>query len=148
MVPLKVKGKMYKTMVRPAMLYGMETVGVTKKHQKQMEVAEMRMLRFSMGITRKDKIRNQEVREKLSVCQLERKLRETRLRWYGHVKRRNEEYVGQKVMELRVGKRKRGRPKRRWKDCIVEDMRAVEINKEEAADRALWRRKIHSGDPT
>ena len=43
-VPGKVKGRMFKTMVRPAMLYGMEAVAVTKAQEKKMEVAEMRML--------------------------------------------------------------------------------------------------------
>ena len=55
-VPPKVKGKLYKTMVRPAMLYGMEAVAVTKKQVRQMEVAEMKMLRFSLGVTRKDRL--------------------------------------------------------------------------------------------
>ena len=35
---VKVKGKMYKSVVRPTMLYGMETVAVT---ERQMEVAEL-----------------------------------------------------------------------------------------------------------
>ena len=43
-------------MVRPAMVYGLETVAVTKKQVEEMEVAKMKMLRFAMGVTRKDKI--------------------------------------------------------------------------------------------
>ena len=39
------------------MVYGLETVAVTKKQVEEMEVAEMKMLRFAMGVTRKDKIR-------------------------------------------------------------------------------------------
>ena len=39
-VPEKVKGKMYKTIVRSAMLYGMETVAMTKRQERKMEVAE------------------------------------------------------------------------------------------------------------
>ena len=51
-VPEKVKGKMYKTIARPAMLYGMETVAMTKRQERKMEVAEMKMLRFSLGVTK------------------------------------------------------------------------------------------------
>ena len=40
----------------PAMVYGLETVAVTKKHVEEMKVAKMKMLRFAMGVTRKDKI--------------------------------------------------------------------------------------------
>ena len=46
----KLKGRLYKVMVRPALLYGMETVAVgTKTQEERMEVAEMKLLRFSIG---------------------------------------------------------------------------------------------------
>ena len=53
---------MYSSVERPAMVYGLETVVVTKKQVEEMEVAEMKMLRFAMGVTRKDKIRNEYIR--------------------------------------------------------------------------------------
>ena len=60
--PARVKGKVYSSMVRPAMVYGLETVAVTKK-----QVEEMKMLRFAMGVTRKDKIRNKHIRSTVKV---------------------------------------------------------------------------------
>ena len=42
------KGKVYKVAVRPAMLYGLETVALTKRHDVEMEVAELKMLRFEI----------------------------------------------------------------------------------------------------
>ncbi|XP_047477370.1 uncharacterized protein LOC125030994 [Penaeus chinensis] len=84
-VPAKLKGRLFKTMVRPAMLYGMEAVAVTKGQERKMEVAEMRMLRFSLGKTRLDRVRNSTIRETMGVGALEKKLRECRLRWLGHV---------------------------------------------------------------
>ena len=56
-VPARVKGKVYKVAVRPAMLYGLETVALTKRQEAEMEVAELKMLRFSLGVTRMDKTR-------------------------------------------------------------------------------------------
>ena len=50
----RVKGKVYSSVVRPAMVYGLDMVVVTKKQVEEMEVAEMKMLRFAMGVTRKD----------------------------------------------------------------------------------------------
>ena len=101
------------------MVYGLETVAVTKKQVKEMEVAEMKMLRFAMGMTRKDKIRNEYIRGTVKVERLEMKTREGRLRWYGHVMRRNQEYVGRKVMEMELPKkRKKERPKRRSLDVV------------------------------
>ena len=40
------KGKVYKTVVRPAMMYGLETVPLTKKQEAELAVAELNMLRF------------------------------------------------------------------------------------------------------
>ena len=61
-VPARVKGKVYKVAVRPAMLYGLETVALTKRQEAEMEVAELKMLRFSLGVTSMDKIRNEYIR--------------------------------------------------------------------------------------
>ena len=58
-LPAIVKGKVYSSVVRRAMVYGLETVAVTKKQVEEMEIAKMKMLRFTMGVTRKDKIRNE-----------------------------------------------------------------------------------------
>ena len=62
-LPARVKGKMYKSVVRPAMLYGMETVAVTERQVGKMEVAELKMVRWALGVTRKDKIRSKYVRD-------------------------------------------------------------------------------------
>ena len=56
------KGKMYKSVVRPAMLYIMETMAVMERQMEKMEVAELKMVRWALGVTRKDKIRNEYVR--------------------------------------------------------------------------------------
>ena len=66
----RVKGKVYSSVVRPAMVYVLETVVVTKKQVKEMEVSEMKMLRFAMGVARKDKIRNQYIRSTVNVERL------------------------------------------------------------------------------
>ena len=88
------------------MVYGLETVAVTKKQVEEMKVAKMKMLRFAMGVTRKDKIRNEHIRSNVKVERLGIKMREGRLRWYGHVMRKDQKYVGRKMMETELpGKR-------------------------------------------
>ena len=135
-------------MVRPAMVYGLETVAVTKKQVEEMEVAEMKMLRFAMGVTRNDKIRNEYIRTTVKVERLEMKMREGRLRWYGHVMRRDQEYVGRKIMEMELPeKRKRGRPKRRFLDVVKEDMREVGAKETDVEDRKMWGMMIRCGHP-
>ena len=147
-LPARIKEKVYSSVVRPAMVYGLETVAVTKKQVEEMEVAEMKMLRFAMGVTRKDKIRNEDIRSTVKVERLRMKMREGRLRWYGHVMRRDQEYVGQKMMEMELpGKRKRRRPKRRFLDIVKEDMGEVGAKETDVKDRKMWRMMIHCGHP-
>ena len=147
-LPARIKGKVYSSMVRPAMVYGLETVAVTKKQVEEMEVTEMKMLRFAMGVTRKDKIRNEHIRSTVKVEQLGMKMREGRLRWYGHVMRRDQEYVGRKMMEMELpGKRRRGRPKRRFLDAVKEDMQEVGVKETDVEDRKMWRMMIRCGHP-
>ena len=72
------KGKLHKLIVRPAMLYGLETVPVTKSQEKKLEVAEMRMMRYEVGVTRLDKIRNENITEVLGIKRYSEKIRECR----------------------------------------------------------------------
>ena len=147
-LPAKVKGKVYSSVVRPAMVYELETVAVTKTQVEEMEVTKMKMLRFAMGVTRKDKIRNEHIRSTVKVERLGMKIREARLRWYGHVMRRNPEYVGRKMMEMELpGKRRRGRPKRRFLDVVKEDMGEIGAKETDVEDRKMWRMMIRCGHP-
>ena len=122
---VKVKGKMYKSVVRSTMLYGMETAAVTKRQVGKIDVAELKMVRWALRVTRKNKIRNEYVRGTAKIAKLGDKLRNARLRWYGRVRRR-EDYLGKRMMEMTTpGRRKRGRPRRRWMDLVREDMERV-----------------------
>ena len=106
----------------------------------------MKMLRLAMGVTRNDKIRNEYVRGTVKVERLVMKMREGRLRWYGHVMRRDQEYIGKRVMEMELpGKRKRGRLKRRFLDVVKEDMGRVGA-KEDIENRTLWQLLIKEKD--
>ncbi|KAK3545654.1 hypothetical protein QTP70_009556 [Hemibagrus guttatus] len=90
-ISARIKGKVYRTVVRPAMLYGLETVSLRKRQESELEVAELKMLRFSLGVTRLDRIRNEYIRGTTHVGRLGDKVREARLRWFGHVQRRESE---------------------------------------------------------
>lgn len=71
------------------------------------------------------------------MVDVSKKVQERRLQWYRHVMRREEEYVGRRVMNMEVdGTRGRGRPKRRWLDCIRDDLREKGLTGEVVADTA------------
>ena len=147
-VPLKLKGKFHKTVVRPAMLYGMETTSLKKTEEKKMDVAEMRMLRWMCGVTREDRIRNDYIRGSTNVVKVSKKAQKGRLRWYGHILRREEDHVGRQTLNMEIqGRRKSGRPRKRWIDCVKEDVREKKIDEAEVYNRTRWRRLIRNSDP-
>ncbi|GJV07035.1 ataxia telangiectasia mutated family protein [Tanacetum coccineum] len=114
--PLKLKGKFYRVAIRPAMLYGSECWPITKALANRMEVAELRMLR------------------------------EGRLRWFGHVRRRPRSAPVRRVEALDVdGRRRRDRPKLRWEDRVKLDMKELLLSEDMTFDRNEWRARIRLG---
>ena len=88
------------------------------------KMAETKMVRWSLGVTRVDRIRNRYITWTAGIAKLGDELRGLRLIRYGHVRRKKEQYVGRKVLGMALpGRRRRGRPKRRWMDVVREDMR-------------------------
>jgi hypothetical protein len=73
-VPPKLKGKFYRTAIQPAMLYGAEYWPTKRQHVQKLSVAEMRMLRWICGHTRRDRVRNDDIHERLGVTPVEEKL--------------------------------------------------------------------------
>ena len=131
-----------------AMLFGLETVSLRKRQEAELEVAEMKMLRFSLGVTGMDRIRNESIRGTAHVRGFGDKVREARLRWFGHVQRRDSEYIGRRMLSFELpGRRPRGRPKRRFIDVVKEDMKVVGVREEDTEDRVRWRQLIRCGDP-
>jgi hypothetical protein len=64
-VPNKLKGKFYRTMIRPAMMYDAEYWATKGQRIQKISVAEIRMLRWICGHTKKDRIRNDDIWDKL-----------------------------------------------------------------------------------
>ena len=82
--------------------------------------------------------------------EISKKVQESWLKWYGHVLRREDEYVGNSVMVMAVPwKRRRGRPKRRWLDNIKKRLVGERTGRGGSVqDRVQWRRLIRNIDPT
>ena len=149
-IPIKLKGKFYRTAVRPTILYGTECWTVKSQHENKVGVAEMRMLWWMCGKTRQDKIRNGAIRERVGVAPIVEKMVENRLRWFVHVERRPVDSVVRRVdqMERRQTIRGRGRPKKTIREVIKKDLELNDLDRSMVLDRTLWRKLIHVADPT
>ena len=56
---MRLKAQVYKTMVRPVILYGAETWAVKEEHVKKLEVVEMMF--YERGVTRRERMRNEDI---------------------------------------------------------------------------------------
>lgn len=92
-IAARVKGKIYTVVVRPALMYSLEMVAIIKRQEAELEMAELKMLSFLSGVTRTDRIRNEDIRGTAHVEKFGDKVREAKLRWF--VQRRESEYIGQ-----------------------------------------------------
>jgi len=97
----------------------------------------MRMVRWICGVKLKDRFPSKELRERLGVDDIALVLQQNRLRWYGHVLRKEDDDWVKKCMEYEVvGPRPRGRPKRTWREVVKEDCQARKLNIEDDIDRS------------
>ncbi|CAH2237468.1 jg12801 [Pararge aegeria aegeria] len=91
------------------MTYGAETWTLTVDLFDKFKVAQRAMERAMMGVSLRDRIRNDEIRRRTKKCQ-----------WAGHVCLRTDGRWGRRVLEWRprIGKRSVGRPPARWTDDL------------------------------
>ena len=148
-INIKTKCKIYTTVVRPVALYGCETWTLTKKLEKKLLVFENAILRRIAGPVYDAenntwrRRHNEELREITQVPLITNVIKTQRLRWAGHTNRMNEERYPKKILLGEVGgRRHRGRPRKRWVDCIREDVTELgergESWLEISQDRQRW----------
>ena len=115
----------------------------------RLERAERAMVRWMCGVTLKNRISSERLRSRLGIKGVTDVVRRGRLRWFGHVERKeNEEWVSAcRNMEV-VGRKGIGRGRKTWQQCVDRDMRERGLTKEMAKDREVWRGCIRGNRPT
>ena len=147
-VSLRLKGKVYESCVRSCMIYGSETWAMKKEHERQLQKTEMRMIRWMCGVSLRERKTNVELRDRVGIEDIAIVCRRGRLRWFGHVERKDDDAWVKKCTRLEVdGVRQRGRPQKTWRDVVVSDMKAVGLKIGDAQDRERWRRSVCSYKP-
>jgi len=119
------RGRLYSSCLRSSMLHGSETWPVRKENEVALQRAEMRIVRWMCNVKVKDGVPSKELRERLGIDGIILILQQKRLRWYGHVLRKEDTDWVKKCMEYEVeGSRPTGRPKRTWREVVQKDCQA------------------------
>ena len=140
---LSIKGKIYKACVQSVMVYGSETWPMKVEDKQRLERTEKMMVRWMCGVTLKNRITSEELRNRLSIEAVTEIVRRGRLRWFGHVERKADDDWVKKCTKVEVdGKVGRGRGRKTWLQCVTSDMKDLGLSVGEAQDRQLWKRKI------
>ena len=109
----KTKTHIYHAVVKSTITYAAETWCLKAKTVAKLNSTEMDFWRHSARISRKEKIRNNVIKQKMNVTRsLLEDIKSKQLKWYGHVQRMEEGRLPKEVMKWSPpGRRKRGRPK-------------------------------------
>jgi len=101
--------------------------------------AEMRMVRWVCGMKLQDRIPSKGLRETLRLDDIISVLQRNRLRWYGHVLRKEDNDWVKKCMEYEV---EGARPKKTWREIVGKDCHARGLNREDVMDDSRWMKQI------
>lgn len=152
-ISLTIKGKVYECCVRSCMVYGSETWPMKAEHEVKLERTEMSMIRRMCGVSLKDRITSVELREQIGIVAVGVVVRRNRLRWFGHVERKEEEDWVKRCTVFEVeGIGLKGRPRKTWGEVVRRDMQRLGLDRRDALDRgkwrgAIWRKLANPGKP-
>ena len=153
----RTKLTIYKTLIRPVVLYGHETWTMLAEDQRALGVFERKVLRTIFGGVQMDdgtwrRRMNHELRELLGEPSIVHTAKIGRLRWAGHVVRMSDDNPVKMVFETNpFGTRRRGAQRARWIDQVEDDLRTLRRQRgwrAAAMDRVEWRRLLRTAEDT
>ena len=110
----------YEGVIVPSALYGAEAWGMRSAERRKVNVLEMKCLRCLVGVSRMNRVRNEEVRTIAGIVrELASRADQRVLRWFGHVERTDLHRMARRVLMAEVSEgRVRGRPRLGWMDGV------------------------------
>ena len=127
-------------------LYGAEAWGMRRAEKRKVNVLEMKYSRSLVGVSRMDRVRNEEVRWRVGIERELANIADQRVfRWFGHVERMDEYCMARRVLMAEVSEgRVRERPRLGWMNSVKVALsnRGMTV---EAAQRCAkeWRALVH-----
>ncbi|KAK7794664.1 hypothetical protein R5R35_003782 [Gryllus longicercus] len=140
-ISMKTKKRIYSSFIESTTLYGAEVWTLSKKLKDKFQSTEMMFWRRCCKHSLLDKIRNDEIRNKMKVqTTLNDTIEMRQLKWYGHMRRLKSDRLPQKVWEWIPNRRRyRGRPRRTWNMAITEAMEKREMEENDVWDKEAWK---------
>ena len=89
----KTKLQVYNSIYVPTLTYGSESWIINKRIESRITASEMKCLRKIQGVTKRDKLRNQNIRNQLQTKPVVENIIEKSLKWIGHVIRMKDERI-------------------------------------------------------
>jgi hypothetical protein len=127
-------------LIKSSLLYGSETWRLTEGNKRRDEAIEMDDLRRSSTISRKDKIRNETIRQQIGLEEtVIKETEQNQLTWYGHVQRMVQGRLPKIAVKwMPKQKRARGRPKKNWMEGKKKSMNGRNLKEGQWEDRKQW----------
>ena len=112
------KATVFEAVVIPTLTYGCDSWILKEREKSRPQATEMKVLRKTAGVTRQDHVRSETVRERLKLELVLKKVERRRECWKEKVESRKGSVVEKVLTGEGVGKRPRGRPRKRWRDLF------------------------------
>lgn len=143
-VSLGTKTRIVKAMILPVVLYGCETWTKTKALEKKIEACEMWIWRKMLRVSWTEKRTNEDILEEIGHWRgsltLGQRASRQKMSYFGHVMRADG-LEKEMMLACGEGRRRRGRPRRRWMDEIQEALKMnISELREATRNRSTWRR--------
>ena len=128
-------------------IYGSETWNLTIRDCNRLNAFDMSCLRRLEHVKWYHHVRNSTIRQQTKQHPVSITLTQRRLRWFGHLQRMPPESEVLKLHNFSPGTigwtRPRGRPRRRWMDCVSQHLAVIDLPLAEAVriahHRIAWR---------
>lgn len=145
----RTKMRTYKATIRPVVTYASETMCLTKKDEEKLRTFERKIVRKIMGPKQTEggeyrRLMNFEIRNILEE-DIVNFIKAQRIRWYGHIHRRDPGATIKRISEWKPEiDRPRGRPRGRWEDQVIDDLRTMGIRgwRADIKDRKKWNKIV------
>ena len=134
---MKQRGKIYQCCVRPVLLYCCETWELTVADEARLRGVERRMIRMMCVVRLIDRMLTDVFRDRVGVVvKIEDLIIQSCLQWYSHVMHGDINSQIREVMDVEItGKRKKGRPRKWWEECVKKDLERYGLRREDVYHR-------------